>query len=480
MTLTQPGKPFCSIQSSFRKKYFLPVSISFLFLSANFAFATPPPDSDSNVKKNLPTLSVAEGILSFVGDVGYTHLNQPLLASSGFQIELQKHIYSDFSLSLFLLSGKVFGNEKTVSRNVNFQSGIVSEGLQVRYDFNSKKNPKQILTPFVSAGFEYVVFHPKADLKDASGNYYHYWKDGSIRSIEQADVNAGSAVILHRDYNYETELSDANLDGLGKFKQSALAFPIGVGLHFRISGRCSMDFSSVCHFTNTDLIDGVTSESSGSRKGNAANDKFIYSSVSFRYDFSAPRETPRKVKQDKVKPKIDVTNVDFTKLEKEDSDHDGVPDIGDEDAQTPPNVKVDTKGRPLDSDGDGVPDYKDEEPNSLKNSVVNENGVTITDEMIQKKLMRDSLAALPAIREYLKSFDELKSGNPSSKLNTSTIGDSSKESAISALYRKVDTDSNGIISSKEISASIDEYLEGKSSYSSEEFYRLIDFFFRQK
>ena len=449
------------------------VSIALIAGCFSSSASTPSVQADSP-NKNLPSFSISEGVMSFVGDVGYSHLNQPLFTRSALQFEVQKEIRSGFSFSLFLLSGKVYGDENSSIRNLNFESGIVSEGIRFRYDFICKKNQPQTIIPFVSAGIEYVVFHPKADLKDENGNYYHYWKDGSIRSIAESDSNASQAVIVHRDYNYETELSDANIDGHGTFKESAIAFPVGVGVKFRISGRCSMDLSSVCHFTNTDFIDGVNSESTGSRKGNAMNDKFIYSSVSFRYDFSAPRDTPKKIHEDKLKPKIDVTNVDFSKLENEDSDHDGVPDIIDEDPNTPPNVQVDSKGRPLDTDGDGIPDYLDDEPHSASGALVNEKGVTITDEMIEDQMMRDSLAALPAIKEYLKSMDDLST--PSVAPATNKPG---AKNAIPQLYQKVDTDNNGIISSKEISKAIDEYMDGKSSYSSDEFYRLIDFFFKQ-
>lgn len=45
-----------------------------------------------------------------------------------------------------------------------------------------------------------------------------------------------------------------------------------------------------------------------------------------------------------------------------DSDNDGVIDALDLDNETPPGVKVDTKGIALDTDSDGVPDYKDNCP----------------------------------------------------------------------------------------------------------------------
>jgi len=174
-----------------------------------------------------------------------------------------------------------------------------------------------------------------------------------------------------------------------------------------------------------------------------------------------------------------VTNVNFDALAKEDADHDGVPDIDDDEPNTPANVKVDANGKALDSDGDGIPDYLDKEPNSAKDALVNEEGVTITEQMIEEKLKRDSLQALPAIKEYLKTIDKLSGNTTETKPPADPKDLLSKATNIPKKYRKVDLDFNGIISPQEISEAIDEYLAGKSTYSTEEFYGLIDFFFKQ-
>ncbi len=458
-----------------KKICFLPGIFLFCLLTSHTVSAFPPDSLGGKMK--LPTVSAGIGIMSFIGDAGYSHFNEPLFAKHGFQIEVQKYTDTRISFSIFLLSGKVFGSERSLKRELNFQSGILSEGIQVRYDFISRKNPQQILIPFISAGVEYMVFHPKADLKDENGNYYHYWKDGSIRSLEESDTNASQAVVVHRDYEYETELRDANIDGFGKFSESAIAIPVGIGARLKISQRCSMHFSSVCHFTNTDLMDAVTSESSGSRQGNSKNDKFVYSSVSFRYDLSAQRQFARKTKH--RKPKVDVTNVDFDAIAKDDADHDGIPDLEDDAGLNPEQAKTDAAGKPLDSDGDGVPDYRDQEPNSAQDAAVNEKGITITDAMIEEQFRKDSLAYLPPDIVYLKSVDRLSATDTSTFHNKELQNLFSKLTLIPGIYQKLDLDLNGVITADEISRAIDSYLIGKSSYSSEQFYRLIDFFFSQ-
>ena len=439
-------------------------------------------ESDSTVEKvhHLPVISIGQGVLNFIGDIGYSRLNQPFTARSGFQLEVQHHTSSRLSIAAFILSGRIFGEEKSLMRTLNFRSSMVAEGIMLRFDFSSKNNSQQILIPYITAGVEYVFFHAKADLKDANGTTYNYWKDGSIRDVAEDDTAAYRAVKIHRDYTYETDLRDANIDGFGKYRQGSWAFPVGAGARFRISGRCSMHFSSVLHLINSDLVEGITSESVGSRQGNAKNDKVVYTSVSFRYDLSAPRDVPKKNKT-KIR-KEDVEHVDFNALAKEDADLDGIPDVQDDSSATPQNNKVKMNGKPLDVDDDGIPDYRDKELNSPKDAVVNTDGVTITEEMIEKKFREDSLAALPALIEYIQSYDRLTQRNPNIEKRDAVKpnGMPADITIIPSLYRRLDKDLNGIISPKEISFAIDDYMAGKSAYSVQEFYNLIDFFFSQR
>ncbi|HRH65080.1 MAG TPA: hypothetical protein PLU53_02160 [Bacteroidia bacterium] len=456
-------------------------------LTVFFAFnlsllSTAQSESDSTEDKisRLPVLSIGQGVLNFIGDIGYSRLNQPFTARSGFQLEIQQHTKSRFSIAAFILSGRIFGEEKSLLRTLNFRSSMVAEGLLLRFDFSSSHNPRQVLIPYLTAGIEYVFFHAKADMKDANGTTYHYWNDGSIRDIDENDTGAYRAVKIHRDYTYETDLRDANADGFGKYRQGSWAFPVGAGARFKISSRCSMHFSSVLHLINSDLVEAVTSESAGTRQGNNRDDRVLYSSVSFRYDLSAPRDVQKK---NKVKiRKEDVEHIDFNQLANEDADHDGIPDVRDDSSATPQNNKVRDNGKPLDTDEDGIPDYRDKEPNSAKDAVVNTDGMTITEEMIEQKFREDSLAALPALIEYIQSYDRLTQRNPNIEKRDAARpnGLPADISIIPSLYRRLDRDLNGIISPKEISIAIDEYIEGRSQYTVPEFYNLIDFFFSQR
>lgn len=432
-------------------------------LSTEEAMAYP---GKSEQPLSLPAVSVGPGIMFYNGDIGTDRQTESIFSQAGFQLELQFINRSRISVSAFYLSGKVAANNYNYARPLNFESKIFSQGLQARYDFTSKKNPEAIITPFVTAGIEFLVFRSYTDLLDENGRSYHYWSDGTIRSEDQYSTNAPNAVRLYRDYVYETNIRDADLDGFGKYRQNAVGFPLGAGVRMRLSNRSSIHFSGTYHLVQSDLIDGITYESAGDRRGDKGNDRLIFTSVMFRYDFGAKRN----------KDKDEFKNVDFGRLEKEDADKDGIPDVKDVVIDSV-SKRVDASGRPLDTDKDGIPDYRDKESSSKAGMPVNENGETITPKMLEEKLQKDSLLALPAVVEYLQSYDRL---NPESKAAGSTAG--SKKAMpreIPARFLSVDTNRDGFISPPEIGKATEDFMAGKSSFDSKTFYKLIDFYFKQ-
>ncbi len=453
---------------------FCSITILFYFSFSSNLFAQEKSENEKADEKSeskpfqLPVISVAPGMLLFSGDIGYNGVHEPLVSRSGFQFEIQHQTESRMSIALFLLTAKTLGEEKTINRALNFKTSIFSEGLMLRYDFISRKRADQIIIPYITAGIEYLTFNSRTDLYDENGTAYQYWNDGTIRDIPQDDVNADQAMRIHRDYNYESDLRDANLDGFGSYSTSTWGVPVGVGFRFRMSERFSLHFSSVCHFTGTDYIDGVTENSQGNRKGNDKNDKLFFNSVSIRFALSSPDKG--------------YNAVDFNALVNEDADGDGITDMNDDSSGTPENNAVNADGTPMDNDKDGIPDYRDQEANSAIDAVVNEQGVTITEEMIEEKFRKDSLAALPAVIEYLKSYDKLTQRNPDveKKWLENSAQASSGKNPIPEIYSNLDTDKNGFITPKEISVAIDDYLAKKSTYNVSQFFDLIDYFFSQQ
>lgn len=405
-----------------------------------------------------------------------TQLNQPLQAKSGYHLEVQFLQKNNFALSAFVLSGVIAADNR---QGLNFKSTVFTEGLMLRYDFINKKNEDQVLIPYLTAGVEYILFRSKSDLKDGGYRNYNYWSDGTIRTQEENGPLSSAAQVVGRDYRYETSLRDANLDGTGSYRESGFGFPVGIGTRFKLSDKSSLNLGSVYHFTTTDQIDGVTASGKGNRKGNERNDAFLFTSIGFRYDFGGSSSTQTSDRR----LNIDVTNVNFDALTNEDADGDGIPDIRDDSSGTPLYNKVDEKGRPIDQDDDGIPDYRDQEKNSARYAVVNEDGITITEAMIEEKLRKDSLAALPSVIEYLKAYDKLTERKPEAakqwEKEAKKETDGKAKLIIPTAYEPLDTDKNGVLTPKEISVAIDDYLNKKSKYTVQQFFDLIDFFFQQ-
>ena len=214
---------------------------------------------------------------------------------------------------------------------------------------------------------------------DENGTYYHYWNDGTIRDIDQQSPQSNQAKLMYRDYNYETDLRAANIDGFGKYPQLAIAIPIGIGVNMTVSDRLSFKLGSTFHYTFTDLIDNVSKNGEGIRKGNALNDYFTFNSISLHYDLlSAP---PR------VDPSV-FAFPDYFSPDIEDQDGDGIIDGLDICPYTPKGAEVDKNGCPIDDDGDGVPNYMDIENQTGKESFVNAFGRTLTDEDFYQQYLR--------------------------------------------------------------------------------------------
>lgn len=347
-----------------------------------------------------PSLSLGAGMLAFQGDIGNNHaLYSPLVSRVGYELRLSTPITPWLEGSLYALHGRLGVNERGLSRNLNFESRITAGGLQFRYNFLQLLNPRRVVEPYITFGFESIEFLTKTDLLDAQGRPYHYWSDGSIRDLPEDAVNALDAQVIQRDYSYETDVRELNADGFGKYPERTFGVPLGVGARMDLGMGVDFRIGATMHFTMSDLIDGITPESIGDRKGTAGNDRFLYSYFSVGYAIPTGSRKPRKT----FTP-LPVDEMDMLVLEA-DGDGDGVPDFRDDCPNTPPGVAVDARGCPLDGDADGVPDHMDKEPNSLAGAFVDANGVTITDEGHLKAFLnwKDSANAV-IVRSRVESF----------------------------------------------------------------------------
>ncbi len=345
-----------------------------------------------------PKLSLGVGMFTFYGDVNTNHNGfHPTVSKIAYELRLINPLTDYLDLNFYALFGQVSANERTIERSLNFNSNITTGGLTFTYNFKNFRNWKSNVNPYISAGIESVEFLSKSDLRDKDGNYYYYWSNGTIMNMPEDDPNASAAVQLYRDYTYESDLRELNLDGYAKYPERSFAFPVEVGANFKLGERVDFRVSTAMHFTLTDLIDNVTSESIGVRAGTKGNDKFLYTSFSFVYDLTFGNE-----KGNGRNSGYDGDWMDLYAQDTSDYDKDGVGDLADLCAKTPLDARpVDEFGCPLDQDKDGVSDNKDDELDTPENAPVNELGVALTDDdfFLMYRMYKDSIGEFAVMTE---------------------------------------------------------------------------------
>ena len=409
-------------------------------------------DAKVEKKKQLPSLALGVGALSFDGDIG-NGLNLTSLSKirSGYNLVFEQRIGKVLGLSFNGIFGKLADSERGATRNLNFESSIMQADLNVVLhldnDFIFKRT--SIFAPYLFVGIGYTQFNSNSDLKDKNGNPYFYSKNGLIK-----DAN-DTTKILQRDYTYETKLNDS-----AKYTNSTFAVPLGVGVNLKIVDNFYINLGAAYYLTFTDYIDNLKLGS---------NDKYLYIKVAFQYNFGKPYDDSNPV----------YSTIDFSSLDNLDTDEDGVKDGDDRCPGTPKGVPVDAMGCPLDSDGDGVPDHLDKEPLTKAGAFVDANGVTLTEKMIADKQTQYNAMAT----ERSKLFNE----NPSLKFLKEVEAKSLSErknkpkgsSNIPFALKPADKNNDGYISTDEIGKAIDAFFEGDSDFTVEKLNDLIDFFFEQ-
>lgn len=400
------------------------------FVSVNLVAVAQEEADTSNIESKFPSIGIGAGVLTFNGDIGkgvdvsnYSHIRL------GYHLNAEKRLNSSFGIALNAIYGKLANSERSImpERNLNFESPLIHVGLSGVYHFDNNKILKRssAIGPYASLGFAFLAFNPKGDLLDANGNPYYYWTDGSIRDLPETQDNLFSSNIIKRDYTFETQLKDTAKN----YAKTTLAIPISIGSRFQLNDNYEASIAATYNLSFSDYIDNFNN--------GGGNDAYFYFSFSIAYNFPLKIvDAPR------------YQNIDFKVIEKIDLDKDGVPDEEDMCLNTPAGVEVNKDGCPPDDDKDGVPNYLDKEPNTEKNSFVDANGVTITEEAAKKKL---------------EEYDNKATGR-------TTLGFE---------FADYDKDNDGYIAPDEMRKAMDDFFAGKSDYTIEKFQQLVQFFVRQ-
>ena len=364
-----------------RRLFLILIVISFSV--SNFAYgqndSIPKQEEDETVNERLygPTVGLGFGVFKFYGDILDGNYGNPLVSNIGYDLHVKQQLNPYLTAKFYVLLGTLSANERSVNRNLNFRSSITVGGFSLMYNFGHFLKEDRIISPYISLGIESVEFYSKTDLYDANGNEYNYWIDGSIRNIAETAPNANEAIIVQRDYFYETDLRELNVADLGKYSERTFAVPFGVGAKMHMTKNIDFTVRTSLHFTFSDVVDNITDESGN---GNNGTDKFLMTSFALSYNF---------FKYEKVEQVKEFSEeIDYLAYDTADEDGDGIVDFLDKCSWTPEGVEVDEKGCPLDNDGDLVPNYKDDELATRENAQVTPAGVELRNNMLFEAYQR--------------------------------------------------------------------------------------------
>lgn len=336
-----------------------------------------------------PRIGLGTGVMTYYGEIqNYQKSFSSTVNRYGGLVYANAPISRMFNLELSALYGKISANERTIARNFNFQSQIRMGTVMLYYNFYPLfQENRALFHPFVGFGFSSFEFLSKTDMFDANGQQYYYWNDGAIMNMDQNDPLATTdALPLVRDYTFETDLREMNLDNLGKYREQNFSMPLTLGVEWHLSSRWDFRISTSYNLLFSDLVDNISPAGVGIREGDQKNDKILFTYVSLSYDLQFG------------KGKSDGDSIDddglpiYATWDPNDFDKDGIIDAFDQCPATPIEALVDEQGCPLDTDQDGVADFRDDEPNTKLGSYVNEFGVALTEEDFIKhaKLYYDS------------------------------------------------------------------------------------------
>lgn len=408
-----------------------------------------------------PVIGVGVGAFNFLGDVRDPNLT-PFNGALGYKVNLSTFVDNNnyIRANFFFMLGQLSGNERSytdLERNLNFKSDMLMFGVNLNYDFDHFIKRHRTVHPFISAGFEILTFDTKTDLLGAENTPYNYWSDGSIRNLPEGSAGA---LLMRRDFNYETSVKDQDW-GLGNYPQYAFAVPVDVGLDFWLSDRVMFRVATSYHYVFSDVIDHVSYENDPTLGpvGDKRGDDFMFSYFSLHLDlFSSDRE---------IQWNAFAKEIEFDQTLMGDEDGDGIFDGWDNCPGTPWGVTVDTVGCAIDSDGDGIQDFLDDEPNSRRGAMVDERGVEMSDEDVIARINQTNAVAREDVSKYLRE--------PSSYANYKKL--TSKE--IPDKFKKVDTNEDGYISFDEMMDAIDGFFDFDSELGTDDIYELNEFFFAQ-
>lgn len=309
-----------------------------------------------------PTVSFGVGTLSFFGDIGDTVPGKNNIKRAPFQggfsytLRLINPINEYLDVAFYAMFGNTSVKQNYQSalfpEGLIFNSTIKSGGITFNYNFNQLLKKGHIVEPYIHLGIE------------------------SIEYNSQVDTDPTDEINFDSDVSIFSQDQPAN--------KYAVGIPLEIGAHLHVGNKLKFRVGTAMHFTSSDYLDGINN--SNNFPLGIGKDNLLYTHIAIAYDFNAEKKDPP------LDPLMDEVSMNLLLQDTIDSDGDSIVDHIDLCAKTPPNTQVDAFGCPVDDDRDGVPNSFDKELLTYEDVIVNEDGVTMTDDdfLLAYKMYKDS------------------------------------------------------------------------------------------
>lgn len=329
-------------------------------------------------KKNMWAIGLQFGSMFVAGDVDPNYWK-----SGGIGLTVQKALGHVFSLRFQATYGKMYGQDwrpmSGATHNYrNYYTVFSDYSIQGVVSLNNinfyKRQPKVII--YALGGMGIATRFTKLDRQGPNDMDYDYSTIPAPSELsDRKDIL--DALNQLQDGTYETRLPVQGTDPSIKNTKINPSISLGGGISFRLSRRIDLNLEYRLSWHADDFYDGSQLRRSGDVSG--GKDFVHFGTFGMVVKIGKRQEplwwvNPLLTPYDDIRElKAELQDGDF----KKDSDSDGVSDLFDQELNTPPNVRVDTKGRTLDSDDDGIPDHLDNEPYTVKGSPISEDGVAL-------------------------------------------------------------------------------------------------------
>ncbi len=269
------------------------------------------------------------GSMTYYGDLNRRLLPETNPDHPAFGFSVERLLNKAWSAKLLYTQGQWIANDRNhnafLARSLNAKTEVQDYSFLFTYylDNNRQLGRRSFLSPYVSLGLGYTDFSVYGDLRDASGDYYHYWSDYTIRSTAETDPNAAEADVVAQDGVYETELSSLATEQ--EYPTESFNVPLALGLKFRLSSSINLNLELLMRYAFTDRLDDVSGNyradyssadqsiaanptgQTGTSRGSSpnVNDFYAFPSLSLHYSFARRKTAYRAPKLYAVANRVD-------------------------------------------------------------------------------------------------------------------------------------------------------------------------------